>query len=285
MDNPLFEYSAIVDRPRRSLPRNARMAVWLGVNIEHYAFGAPALSLVPPQHGAAPDSLNYGWRDYGARVGIFRLLSAFNALGVRGTAIINSEVLWRYPSIVAAAKSAQWGWAAHGRNNSITQDTMDISTERAYLQEVTADLEAGLGHRPRGWLGPARCASLNTNQLLAELGYTHSLDWGNDDQPYLFSVEPGGLASIPYSVEVNDIVAYVLHGYTGPEFQQMITDHFDALYQEANAHVFGLSIHPFLSGQPSRVKYLCQALEHILERDGVWMATSEEIADWYLATL
>ena len=283
MDNPLFDHSAIVDRPYRPLPLGARVAVWVGVNVEHYEFGRPALGLVREMPFSVPDSLNHGWRDYGSRVGVFRLLDEMTAQGVRGTAIINSEVVTRQPTVVTQLKEAGWGWVAHGRNNTTLQSGMTVDEERGYLAEVTTELEEGLGQRPRGWLGPARVSTMATNDLLAELGYDYALDWGNDDQVYPFSVASGRLACVPYSVEVNDIVAYVMHGHTGPEFRQLIVDHFTGLYCQGDRwpSVMGMSIHPFLSGQPSKLRYLMEALEIIADHDRVWMATSDEIVDWY----
>lgn len=285
MGNPLFDYSAIVDRPHRPFPHGARVAVWVGVNVEHYEYGRPALSLVAESVKSTPDSLNFGWRDYGSRVGIFRLIDDMGAIGVRGTAIINSEVICRYPSVVKAIERAGWGWVGHGRNNSTLQTDMPIDVERAYLSSVTDELEAGFGHRPKGWLGPARASSHNTNSLLAELGYLYSLDWGNDDQIYPFNVVSGSLFSIPYSIEINDIVAYTIHGYSGPEFRDSILDHFDTLYGQADKWpaVFGLSIHPFLSGQPARTKYVMEALARIAKHEDVWLCTSDEIAEWHVS--
>jgi len=283
MDNPLYDYSAIVDRPYRPLPHGARVAVWVGVNVEYYAFGVPALSLVRDVPFSPPDSLNYGWREYGSRVGIFRLADRLAQIGVRGTAIINSEVVRRHPSAVRLLKDADWGWVAHGRNNSTLQRDMNPDVERAYLAAVTNELEAGLGQRPRGWLGPARVSTLATNDLLAELGYDYALDWSNDDQVTPFLVKTGRLVSIPYSVEINDIVAFVLHGHTGPQFQTAIIDHFTELYEQADKwpSILGLSIHPFLSGQPSKLRYLIDALSEIAAHRDIWMTTSDEIADWY----
>lgn len=284
MQNPLFDYSAIVDRQHRPLPGNARVAVWVGVNVEHHLFGQQALS-ISGMPFSPPDSLNYGWRDYGSRVGIFRLLDRMNAIGVRGTAIINSDVVDEYPAIVEKLKEANWGWVAHGKNNSTFQTGMTVDEERAYISEVTDALTRGTGHRPRGWLGPARDSTLATNDILADLGYDYALDWSNDDQVYRYNVASGRLACIPYSVEINDILAYVVHHHTAGQFNETITDHFNELYAQGDKwpSILGLSIHPYLSGQPSRVGALVDALEAMASHDDVWMTTSDEIADWYFS--
>lgn len=283
MDNPLFDYSAIVDRAHRPFPGGARVAVWVGVNVEHYQYGKPALSLVEETKTLVPDSLNYGWRDYGVRVGIFRLVEGLARIGVRGSALVNTEVLTRYRPVVSAIADAGWCWVAHGRDNSTLQTGMPVDVERQYLREVTEEFTAGLGRRPNGWLGPVRASSHHTNALLADLGYRYALDWGNDDQVYPFTVPSGELLSIPYSIEINDIVAYGIHGYTGPQFRGAILDHVETLSEQGDRwpSVLGLSIHPFLSGQPARLRHLVEALREIAAAGSVWMTTSDEIADWY----
>lgn len=287
MDNPIYDFLPIVDRPVLRLPGGARIAVWLGVNVEHYAFGVPALSLWPAVEHLVPDPINYGWRDYGNRVGIWRLLDRLGGLGIRATMLLNSEVCERYPRITEAATAADWCIAAHGRDNSTLQAQLSADEEAAYIRDVTSTIERHVGSRPVGWLGPFRSSSMQTHELLAEAGYTHLLDWNNDDQPYLFNTSGGRLCSVPYSVEVSDIAAFVRHSWTAPEFEQVIRDAFDTLYEEGahSARVLGISLHPFLIGQSFRIGYLIDALQYIAGFDGVWWTTSDEIASWALSAL
>ncbi|MDI9897378.1 polysaccharide deacetylase family protein [Rhodococcus sp. IEGM 1381] len=283
MNNPIYTYSAIVDRPKMRLPDGKRIAVWFGLNIEHYEYGKPALSLAPFTAGLTPDPTNAGWRDYGPRVGFWRMLEVFDRLKIRPTPIVNSEVAEHYPAIVAAGVERGWTWVAHGKTNSTWQAGMSLDEERQYITEVSDELERATGSRPKGWLGPSLTASPNTNQLLAELGYTYNLDWGIDDQPFDLDVAGQRLLSVPYSTEVNDIPSYVLHGHTGPEFKQTVIDQFDQMRSEGDEwpRVFGLGLHPFLSGQPNRTRYFAEALEHMSSFDDVWFATADEIATWY----
>jgi allantoinase len=280
----IFEYSPIWARPAVSLPGGARIAVWLGVNVEHYVYGVPALSLYPEVDSLVPDPINYGWRDYGNRVGIWRLLEQLAAADIRATAIVNSEACEHYPQILHDVLRLGWGIVAHGRDNSTLQAQLPVAEEEAYIHEVTATIECSTGTRPRGWLGPFRSASAQTNQILARAGYTHSLDWGNDDQPYLLKTTEGRLCAVPYSIEVSDVAAFVRHGYTGHEFEVVIVDAFETLYAEGarSPRVLGISLHPFLAAQSFRIKYLMNALEHISGFDRVWWTTSDEIADWAL---
>src|ERR671936_800339 len=280
MENPLFDYTPIVDRPALELPNDARVAVYVAVNVEHYTFGQPALSLAQFTAQLVPDPLNYGWRDYGPRVGVFRLMEILEKHGVPGTGVVNSEVFEVYPRIIEEGRRRGWSWVAHGRNNSTWQTGMEPDDERAYIDQVASTIEQASGSRPKGWLGPALTATMNTNDLLAELGFTYSLDWANDDLPYDFNVKSGRLVSVPYSSEVNDIPAFVIHNHTPREFRESLVGQFEQLYEEGG-RVMGVGVHPFLVGQPFRAREFSAALGEIAGRDGVWLATADDIADWY----
>jgi peptidoglycan/xylan/chitin deacetylase (PgdA/CDA1 family) len=282
MEHPLFDYRPIVDSPQLELPNGARIAVWIGVNVEHYTFGQPALSLAGFTAQLVPDPLNYGWRDYGPRVGVFRLMEILAKHGVPATGVVNSDVCEHYPRVIEEGKKHGWAWVAHGKNNSTWQTGMEPDDERAYIDQVAKTIEDATGTRPKGWLGPALTATMKTNDILAELGFTYSLDWANDDVPYDLNVESGRLVSVPYSSEVNDIPAFVIHNHTAREFRDTLIDQFEQLYEEGG-RVMGIGIHPFLVGQPFRAREFSAALGEIAGREGVWLATADEIADWYRA--
>jgi peptidoglycan/xylan/chitin deacetylase (PgdA/CDA1 family) len=284
MDVPFYDYSPITARPRLTLPHDKRLAVWIGLNVEHYVFGQPALSLAPFTAELVPDPLNYGWRDYGPRVGVWRLMAMLEDHGFRASAIVNTDVFDRYPQIIDAGRERGWAFVGHGQNNSRWHAGMERDEEREFLVALVGAFQSATGQAPRGWLGPALTSTMNTIELLAELGFDYSLDWANDDQPYRLNVSPGRLISLPYSSEVNDIPAFVLHHHTGEQFAKSVIDQFDVLYAEAadSLRVMGVGIHPFLVGQPFRAKHFAAALEHIAGHDDVWLATSDEIAAWYL---
>jgi len=284
MEIPFYEYTPIVERPRLQLPDGKRLAVWIGLNIEHYVYGQRALSLAEFTAHLVPDPLNYGWRDYGPRVGVWRLMELLDRYGIRASAIVNADVFANYPQIVAAGRERGWAWVGHGQNNSRWHAGMEREEERGLLTEIVSAFISATGARPRGWLGPALTSTANTVDLLAELGFDYTLDWANDDQPYGMKPSSGRLISIPYSSEVNDIPAFLLHHQTGEQFAQSVIDQFDVLYEESatSTRVMGIGIHPFLVGQPFRTKPFARALEHIVARQDVWLATSDEIAAWYL---
>jgi len=284
MSHPAFDYSPIVRRPPLELPGGARVAVWVAVNVEHYPIDKPGLSIVPLTSQFVPDPMNYGWRDYGPRVGVWRLMEALERLGFPVSAPVHSAVCDRYPEIVEEGGRLGWAWIAHGRDNASLQVGMELEEERAYLTEVVEAIEAATGRRPRGWLGPALTETFHTPELLAELGLSYVCDWCNDDQPYPLRSRAGPMISVPYSIEVNDIPLLLDKGLTGPEYAQVVIDQFDALHAAGarTGQVMAIPLHPFLVGQPFRLVHLERALEHIARHDGVWLTTADDIAGWYL---
>lgn len=282
-----FRYSAITRRPKLELPDGKKLAVAVALNVEHYVWGRPALSLAPFTAELVPDPVNYGWREYGARVGVFRLMELFDRLELPVTAPINSDVCDRYPEIVEEGVARNWCWVGHGTNNSEWIVGMSREDERSVLQRVTERVSAATGTQLHGWLGPALTESAATNDLLAELGYTYTLDWGIDDEPVRLDVAGGNFLSVPYSAELNDIPVLSIQGQSGADWERALIDQFDQLLNEGEERprVMGFGVHPFLTGQPYRVRYLGAALEHMKRfEDDVWFATTDEIADWYLAS-
>lgn len=284
MDNRLYDYSAIVDREAIRWPGGARVAFYVGLNVEHYRIDRPSTSTFPGTAGLTPDPLNYGWRDYGPRVGIWRLTESLDRHGIRASVLLNSDVAERYPRIIEAGRERHWAWLAHGKNNSIFQADMTRDEERAYLADVIGTIEKATGRPPRGWMGPALTETFNTPELLAELGLGYVLDWTNDDQPYRLNVP--GMLSVPYTVELNDISLFVGKSTSGPDFVRIVKDQLDQLYADSagSGRVMALALHPFVIGQAFRHKYLDEALEYVANHEGVWLTTSDEIAEHYAAT-
>jgi allantoinase len=285
MDNDLYDYSPITEREPVRWPGGARVAFYVGLNVEHFLVDQPSTSLNQATSALVPDPLNYGWRDYGPRAGIWRLMQIFDRHRIRPSVLLNSDVTGRYPQIIKAGLERDWAWLAHGANNSTLQTGMAEDTERAYLAKVIETIELATGHRPRGWLGPGLTETFQTPRLLAELGLSYVLDWTSDDQPYRLKVP--GMLSVPYSVELNDLGIFTMQGATGAQFVQIVTDQLDQLYAESagSGRVMALALHPFVSGQPFRAKYLDQALEYVTSHPGVWLTTSDEIAEHYARTI
>ena len=281
LEHGRFEYSAIIDRPRLFWPKGARVAVWVIPNIEHFLFDRPStrIAALPVN----PDVLNYSWRDYGVRVGIWRMMDVMEKYGVKGTVALNSDVCTQYPRIIEEGKKLGWEWMGHGSNNSTLINSQSQAEERALIKDVVGTIARSVGKAPRGWLSPALSETVRTLDILAENGIEYVGNWVNDDQPYPMRVKKGSMISMPYSVEINDIPA-LLDLHQSPEyFGQMICDQFDVLYEEGEktGRVMSICLHPFLVGYPHRSKHLAKALAHITSRQDVWLATGSEIVDWY----
>jgi peptidoglycan/xylan/chitin deacetylase (PgdA/CDA1 family) len=278
-----FPYSAIVDRKPLRWPKDARVAIWIIPNIEHFLFDRPSTSVTSVTTSLVPDVLNYSWRDYGVRVGIWRLMEIMDHYGVRGTAALNSDVCIRYPRIIQGGNQLGWEWMGHGTSNSILINRQTEDEERAFIRDVVDTIHKGTGKHPRGWLSPALSESHRTLDLLAECGIEYVCNWVNDEQPYPMHVKTGAMISVPYSVEINDIPAFLDLKQSAETFGRMICDQFDVLYEDGakNGRVMAICLHPFLIGHPYRSKYLAQALAHITSRQEVWLTTGGEITDWY----
>jgi peptidoglycan/xylan/chitin deacetylase (PgdA/CDA1 family) len=278
-----FDYSAIVDRKPLRWPNGARVAVWVIPNLEHFLYDRPSTSVTQVTVGFVPDVLNYSWRDYGLRVGVWRMMEVMERHGIKGTVALNSDVCRHYQRVIEAGNHLGWEWMGHGTNNSTIINEQSEDEERALLCEVVNSIHAGTGKAPRGWLGPALTESHRTLDLLFECGIEYVGDWVNDEQPYPMRVKGGSMISIPYSIEINDIPAFLDQKQNAESFGQMICDQFDVLYEDGakTGRVMAICLHPFLIGQPFRSKHFDRALSHIASRKEVWLATGGEIVAWY----
>jgi len=263
-----FPYRAITECGGVEWPRGARVAVWIIPNIEHFHLdvGNPA-----------PDVRNYSRRDYGNRVGVWRLMEVLERHGVRATVALNGEVVDCYPQIIEAANGLGWEFMGHGLTNSIVSAGMEYEHERRMIAE-TRDKIRQTGQKMRGWLGPGLTETWNTLGLLEEAGVEYVADWVNDDLPYKMN---GGLWSIPYTLELNDMPLFNNPSISIVDFERRIRDSFDVLYQEGGQipRVMAIALHPFLIGVPHRIKYLDAALSYMVGHSGVWFATGSEIIE------
>jgi allantoinase len=282
--NPFYPYSAIIDRPPLEWPGGRRLAVYVGLNIEHYTFGERSVGLLDSIAARDPDPVNFSWRDYGVRVGIWRMAELFDRLAIRPSVLLNADVCDAYPRIIEEGTKRGWNWIAHGKNNSMFASgdpNLSEAAERDYLKAVFDQIETSTGARPKGWLGPLGLSeTYATCHLLRDLGATYVLDWANDDQPYRLEASQGGLLSVPYSFELNDLPLFVKNGADGLTFARMIVDQFDVLYAESRtiARVMPICLHPFVTGQPFRHKHFAEALAYIAGHRDVWLTTADEIA-------
>lgn len=281
-----YGFSPLSKRSVYDWPGGKRLAFCLCNNIEWFSF-MTGLGSDHTLAGAAQTTRNYAWRDYGNRVGIWYLFDLLDELGLPASHNVNAAALGNCPEIVARIKARGDEVIGHGVTNSERQDIMDEATERAMITETTDAIGRHFGAPPKGWLGPYIVQSDLTLDLLKEAGYAYMLDWPADDQPFWMRTRSGPILSVPYSIELNDSPAQVFRHHTGREFEEMIIDHFDEMLQQSQKYplVFNIVVHPFVIGQPFRLRALRRALDHILKhRDDLWLTTPAGIAD-HIATL
>jgi peptidoglycan/xylan/chitin deacetylase (PgdA/CDA1 family) len=278
-----FDYSPIVDRKPLRWPNGARVAVWVIPNIEYFHFDKPGVRVSGGGAMLNPDVMNFSWRDYGTRVGIWRMMEVMERHGVKGTVALNSEVCRKFPRIIEAGNKLGWEWMGHGTTNSILLNAQSEDEERALIRDAVEGVAKGTGKRPKGWLSPGLSETVRTLDILAENGIEYCGNWVNDEQPYPMKVKSGAMLSMPYSIELNDIPNFLELKRTGEEFGRQIRDQFDVLHEDGatTGRVMAICLHPFLIGHPHRSKYFAKALAHITQRREVWVTTGGEIADWY----
>lgn len=278
-----FAYRSIENRPRFRWPGDKGVALYVALNVEHYSFGEGLVEdLVPGM--SRPDVLNASWREYGTRVGAWRLLRDAEAHGIPLTVLLNSEVYDHAPDLMAAFRAGGHEIACHGRTNSESQAGLDEAAERALIAEATARITREEGAAPAGWLGPWLGETERTPELLHEAGYHYILDWCADDQAFWLDTARGKLLALPYSQEVNDSAAIIGRQMGAAEFADAVIDQLDQLIEDAKdgvALVFGLALHSNIIGQPFRRRHLARAFKHARARAGeLWIARGCDIAEF-----
>lgn len=278
-----FDYLPITRRDDYRWPGGAGLAVYLGFNLEHFAFGEGMGAAIGPA-SPHPDVLNYAWREYGNRVGAWRCLELFDSLGLPAASLINTALYDHCPALIAACVARGDELVGHGHTNAERQGDWDEPQERDLLLRCRQQMLAGSGQAPGGWLSPWISESRVTPDLLAETGYRYTLNWCHDDQPIPMRTRSGAtLWSIPYPQELNDIPMIVARQMDGKDFAQMIIDNADEMLEQSRSQplVMGIALHPYLVGQPYRLRHLRRALEHLAaarDRGAVWFTTPGAIA-------
>lgn len=283
-DTGHYRYAPYRGRPRISWPDGARVAFWVAPNIEHYEFQAPVNPSRNPWPRPQPDVLNYGWRDYGNRVGFQRMAACMSRYGVRGSVSLSVSVCDHYPEIIEACNEMEWELFSHGIYNTRYFYNLDIAQQREVIRDCRATLENKAGQKMDGWLTPAITPTIDTQDALAAEGVTYTLDYFHDDQPMPMTPRVGRLISLPYSIEVNDIPVISWRNIPLRGYVKMLKAQFDRLYAEGetNGTVMCIPIHPFIMGQPGRIGALEEILAYVTGHEKVWLATGREIAAWYL---
>ena len=274
-----YAYSNITQRPDYQWPDGKRLAVYVAVNIEQFRYGEGKGAAIAPPDQANSHSI-FSWRDYGNRVGIWRLLELFDALDIPIEAQLNTAVYEHCPDIAAALRQRGDEILGHGISNSDEQGGLDEAAETDLIRTVTETIERHEGQRPIGWMSPWLSNSTVTLDLLQEAGYHYVMDWTCDDQPIWMQTRQGRILAMPYPIECNDTRGIVWYHYTSSEFCDMLIDNFEEMLEQSERQplVCPISLHPFVMGRPYRIRQLRRAFEHILrQRDRFWLTRPREI--------
>ena len=276
-----YSFSALPKRPTYEWPNGTRLAVYFALNVEAFEFGknpGPDFTSLP----SAPFHRGYAYRDFGNRVGIWRIARLFDEFDIPLAILANTSVYDACPEVLVPFRERGDEFVGHGRTNSERQAEMSEDTERTMLREVRDRFIKEEGAPPTGWLGPFISQSPKTPELLLETGFTYMMDWWFDEQPQWFRTDAGQILAVPYpSMELNDIPAFINRGASDAEFADMIVGSFDEQLDDSANYplVCCVSLHTFLFGQPHRVRLLREILRHMTaQRDRVWFTTPGAIA-------
>ncbi|WP_033289041.1 polysaccharide deacetylase family protein [Amycolatopsis jejuensis] len=277
-----FDYVPIVGRPDYSWPEGRRLAIYVTLLVESFPFGAGIGHLISRAH-PGPDVRSYGWREYGNRVGVWRLLDLLDELGIPVSAMVNSTSVELAPQVISAVLDRGGELIGHGRTNAERQAEMAESDEAQMIASVR-DTIAGFpgATAPRGWLGPWLSESPSTPDLLREAGFDYVCDWSVDDQPIRMRTRSGPILAMPYSTDFNDAVQIMTHHHTAREFARMTVDRIDEMARQSvhQPLVCTIQLHPLIFGQPHRLPALREALRHVVEhpdRESFWLTTPGQI--------
>ena len=274
-----YAYSNITKRPEYAWPGGKRLAVYVALNIEAFSFGSGKGAAIAPPEQAASHSI-FSWRDYGNRVGIWRVFELFDELDIPIEAQMNTAIYEMAPDIPEKLRARGDEILGHGETNSDEQGHLRESEERALIERVTAAIALREGKPPVGWMSPWLSNSGVTPDLLQEAGYRYFMDWTMDDQPVWLKTRAGRILAMPYPIEVNDNRAIVWYRHTSEEFADLIVDQFDEMLAQSRRQplVCPISLHPFIIGRPYRIRHLRRALQHILQhRNEIWLTRPRDI--------
>ncbi len=276
-------YQAIVDRPKLTLPGNKRVAVWCILNVEEWRIerNMPRTVLSPPMgQPLLPDVPNWSWHEYGMRAGFWRQFEALTKRSIPTTLAINGNVVKSYPRIAAAGRDAGFEFMGHG---FIQGPMHKVENQDDAIRRTVENIAEFTGKAPRSWESPGLTETEETLDLLRKHGIEYVADWVIDDLPQEVDTPHGVITTIPYTVETNDITVYALQQHESDVFLKRGKDQFDRLYQEGatNARVMAISMHPYITGVPHRIRYLEELLDYVIGHEGTCLMTASELGDWY----
>lgn len=289
MDHDRYDWSMLPRRKAVEWPNGARIALWVIPALEWFPIDMKGKPFKPPgaMQTAYPDLRHYTLRDYGNRVGIWRMMKSFERFGVKVSAAMNAAVAARYPALLKACVDRGWEIVANGQDMDHLHYTgLPIEDEKRQIATTLDILRKASGQKIRGWLSPAKSQSNATLDLIAAAGVEYCCDWVNDDMPYAMRTGAGPLTAMPHPIDIDDYTILIQNHHSEDEFADQLCDHFDVLWDEAGrqgGRIMAISLHPWITGQPYRIGALEKALRHMTTRKGVWSATGSEILDCWKA--
>jgi peptidoglycan/xylan/chitin deacetylase (PgdA/CDA1 family) len=291
-----YAWSAIIHRQPLRWPHGKRLALIVTMNCEYwdltkdtdepyYAGGPPMMP--DPVPGRIADFPNFTWREYGQRVGVWRLFRVFEEAGAPLSVTINAKTALERPEIIDYVNQRRWEIVAHNyeQGELLHKLTFDEARERQVIRNTLEVYERAVGRKAKGWLSSSLRGTPRTPDILAEHGLIFFCDYMNDDQPYLIHTPSGPIVNTPYSIEINDFTFFHRRAMSTWDAARMLMDNFDELYAEGaeSGRMMNVGLHPHVSGHPHRMKCFREFLAHVKKHPDVWWTTREELARWYLA--
>jgi allantoinase len=291
----LYSNTPLYQRPKFKWPNGAGLAVNISVNMETWDMinetstysGGPEILPIPGLPRDHENLPNYYWREYGPRVGIWRLMDIFEKSGIPISVVLNTEFAVKYPEVIENARRLNWEFIPHAceQHELLAFLAKKPEKEKEVIRQTVEQYERIFGKRPRGWMSPSVAGTLNTPYFLSDEGFLFTCDMQNDDQPYLLNVGDGhSMVSVPYNTEICDYPIFIRRGNTPDQFLTYIKQEFDVLLEESRdiPRVFSLGVHPHVAGRPARSRAVADFIEYASKQEGVWFANFEEIAEWTL---
>jgi len=289
MDHERYAWSMLPRRSKVSWPGGARVALlvvpaleWFPLDMKGKPFKPPGAMVTP-----YPDLRHYTLRDYGNRVGIYRVMKALDRFGIRASAAVNAAVAARHPGLIASCVERGWEVMANGLDmDHLHYGGLAPAEEQRLVDETLSILRRVSGQVIRGWLSPARSESFATLDLIRAAGIDYVCDWVNDDMPYAMQTASGTLYAMPVPNDIDDHTILIQSRHSEDEYARQLCDQFDLLHAEASSQggrILALSLHPWVIGQPYRIWALERGLAHVMSRGAVWSATASEILDAFTA--
>jgi peptidoglycan/xylan/chitin deacetylase (PgdA/CDA1 family) len=283
LDHDRFPHRALRDAPPVRWPNDARIALWITVDAEHFPMDMQAKPFLPlgGAERIAPNTWDYTMRDYGNRIGIYRIMKLLDARNLRATVSMNAQTAVRYPSLLREITGRGWEVMASGVDmKHLHHGLVPPAQEAQQISTALTTLRSMSGQAVRGWHSPAHSESAITPDLVAAQGVSYLTDWVNDDMPYVMRTDAGELVCMPLTYELSDKRVLFLQNQSVAEWERQVTDAFDCLYAEAangGGRILSLSVAPWVIGQPYRIQALARVLDHVLAQAAVWNATGDEI--------